>query len=436
MSTISSQQLPDGMDAPANAESRYGQRAAWIAWSAASLFLVYQILLQNSFSGMQGDVGRDLKLTTEDISLIASIFFLTYAAMQIPAGVLIDRFGTGWVLPPAILAVGAGVFVLAGAQSLSGALAGRLIMGTAGSFSFLGVTAITNRRISSHRIGMATGLMDFAFSLGAALAAISTLHLLIAFNEDWRLLLRWSALLSIPIALICWFAIGRGKPESPRQTSLSPSFWSDFRATLFNRRLIMIGLIYGGFIGPLLGLSGLWNVPLQEAFNRSREDASTFTTCMLIGIMIGAPTCGAIADRIERYIPFLVGGLILTVVSIYPLIYVSTPGPYWLVLSQFVILGIGLSPGVLCFPLACREVDRRTAGMASAVVNCIGLLTAGAFQFLPGEFIGDTKANELPILQEGLAIFVIWPLLGLGLILILYKNQMRYLSALSRRTGS
>ena len=96
------------MDAPASAQSRYGQRAAWIAWSAASLFLVYQILLQNSFSGMQEDIGRDLKLTTEDISLIASIFFLTYAAMQIPAGVLLDRYGSGWVLPPAVLAVGGG----------------------------------------------------------------------------------------------------------------------------------------------------------------------------------------------------------------------------------------------------------------------------------------------------------------------------------------
>lgn len=434
MSTISSQHLPDGMDAPASADSRYAQRSAWIAWTAASVFLIYQIMLQNSFSGMQGDIGRDLNLTTEDISLIASIFFLTYAAMQIPAGVLIDRYGSGWVLPPAILAVGAGVFVLAGAHSLNGALVGRLIMGLAGSFSFLGVTAITNRRISSRRIGIATGLIDFAFSLGAAIAAISTLHLLMAFNEDWRALLRWSAFLSVPIAVICWFAIGRGKLESPRQNTSDVCFWADFKTTILNRRLLMIGLIYGGFIGPLLGLSGLWNVPLQEAFNRSKEDASTFTTCMLIGIMIGAPTFGAIADRIERYIPFLAGGLVLTVISIYPLIYVSTAGPYWLVLIQFFVLGIGLSPGVLCFPLACREVDRRTAGMASAVVNCIGLLTAGAFQFLPGEFMVNTKPDSLPILQEGLSIFVVWPILSLALILILFKNQSRYLSGVSGRT--
>ena len=114
---------------------------------------------------------------------------------------------------------------------------------------------------------------------------------------------------------------------------------------------------------------------------------------------------------------------------IYPLIFISTVGPSWLVIGVFFLLGIGLSPGVLCFPLACREVDRRTAGMASALVNCIGLVTAGLFQFLPGEFISGVKATSLPILQEGLVIFLVWPILALGLLLQMYRKQTRYLSA-------
>ena len=435
MSTISSQPIPDGIDAPANTETRYSQRTAWIAWSAASLFLIYQIMLQNSFSSMQGDIGHDLKLTAADISLVASIFFLTYALMQIPAGVLIDRFGSGWVIPPAILLVGVGTYVLSTSETLSEAVAGRLLMGAAGSFSFLGVTAITNRRISARRIGMATGLIDFAFSLGAAIAAISTLRLLLVFNEDWRLLLQYASYLSIPLAVICWFCIGRGEDSAPRRSDDPASFWNDLRTTLFNQRIIKIGLIYGGFIGPLLGLSGLWNVQLQEAFHRSRSDASLFTTCMLIGIMIGAPLFGGLADRAGRYIPFLAGGLFLSATMIYPLIFISTVGPSWLVIGVFFLLGIGLSPGVLCFPLACREVDRRTAGMASALVNCIGLVTAGLFQFLPGEFITGVKATSLPILQEGLVIFLVWPILALGLLLQMYRKQTRYLSV-PRGTGA
>ena len=428
MSTISSQPLPDGIDAPAASETRFSQRSAWIAWAAAGLFLVYQIMLQNSFSSMQGDIGHDLGLEASGIALVSSIFFLSYAVMQIPAGILIDRFGSGWVLPPAILALGGGVFLLASADSLGTGVTARLAMGAAGSFSFLGITAITNRRISSRRIGVATGLIDFSFSLGAAIAAISTIRLLLLFNEDWRVLLQWASLLSIPIAIICWFAIGRGREDSPRSPDQANSFWSDFRNTILNPRIIMIGIIYGGFIGPLLGLSGLWNVQLQEAFNRGREDASLFTTCMLAGIMVGAPISGAIADRIGRYIPFLIGGLILSIIAIYPLIFISTAGPYWLVVTAFIALGVGLSPGVLCFPLACREVDRRTAGMASSVVNCLGLLTAGLFQFLPGEIVTNSKVSSLPILQEGLVIFLAWPLLALGLIIALYRKQARYLA--------
>ena len=66
--------------------------------------------------------------------------------------------------------------------------------------------------------------------------------------------------------------------------------------------------------------------------------------------------------------------------------------------------------------------------MASALVNCVGLITAGLFQFLPGEFITGTKAESLPILQEGLVIFLAWPLFALFLLLQMYRNQNRYLS--------
>ena len=428
MSTISSQPIPDGIDAPANSQTRYSQRAAWVAWSAAGLFLVYQIMLQNSFSSMQGDISRALKLDQADISLIASIFFLTYAMMQIPAGILIDRFGGGWVIPPAILAVGLGTYALSTAESLTQAAAGRLLMGAAGSFSFLGITAITNRRISSRRIGMATGLIDFAFSLGAAIASVATLRVLLALDEDWRGLLQYASFLSIPLAVICWFAIGRGAESAPRRPEDTSPFWSDLKSTLLNRRILKIGLVYGGFIGPLLGLSGLWNVQLQEAFHRGRADASLFTTCMLVGIMIGAPLFGALADRIGRYLPFLVGGLVTSAVVIYPIVFVSTIAPYWVVVLAFFVLGLGLSPGVLCFPLACREVDRRTAGMASSVVNCIGLITAGVFQFLPGEFIVGATPNSLPVLQEGLIIFLVWPLLAICILIQMYRRQARYLS--------
>ena len=60
------------------------------------------LFLRSSFGVMAPDLAREMRLSPELLSTIASAFFFAYAAMQIPTGMLLDRFGPRWVLagPP------------------------------------------------------------------------------------------------------------------------------------------------------------------------------------------------------------------------------------------------------------------------------------------------------------------------------------------------
>ena len=423
MSTFPSEPLPTGIDAPAEKDSRHNQFNAWIAWGAASLFLIYQLCIQNSFGSLQDQIKGDLGFDPQTLSFISAIFFITYAGMQVPAGILIDRFGAGWVLPPAIICVGIGSALLSISDTELMATLARLLMGAGGAFSFLGVTAITNRRISSKRIGIATGLTDGAFSAGAIFGAIGVTTLIAVSHMDWREILMALAVCSVPIAIINWFAIGRGGTLAPRPQNNQPGVLSDFVSVLFNTRILRIGVIYGGFTGVIFGLSGFWNIPLQEAFNRTPQEAATLTTTMFGAMIIGAPIIGSIADRVQRYLPFIGGGCVLAIIAIYPSMFISTPSPFWVVSVQFILIGIAMSTGILVFPLACRDIERAHAGMASAIVNCMGLIAAGIFQFAPGIIIERTEQSGLIALQEGLVIFLIWPVISLCLVMELGWKQ-------------
>lgn len=423
MSTFPSEPLPSGIDAPAKSDSRHDQFRAWVAWGAASVFLVYQLCIQNSFGSLQDQIKGDLGFDSQTLSFISSIFFITYAGMQVPAGILIDRLGAGWVIPPAIICVGIGSALLSISDSELAATCARLLMGAGGAFSFLGVTAITNRRISSKKIGIATGLTDGAFSAGAIFGAIGVTTLMTVSDMNWRGILMTLAVCSVPIAIINWCALGRGGAVAPRAHYQSSSIFRDFVSVLCNTRILKIGVIYGGFTGVIFGLSGFWNIPLQEAFDRTPQEASMLTTTMFGAMIIGAPIIGSIADRVQRYLPFIGAGCILAVIAIYPSMFISTPSPFWVVSVQFILIGIAMSTGILVFPLACRDIERANAGMASAIVNCMGLMAAGIFQFAPGIIIERTQESGLIALQEGLVIFLIWPIISFCLVLELGWKQ-------------
>ena len=58
-----------------------------------------------------------------------------------------------------------------------------------------------------------------------------------------------------------------------------------------------MGLIYALLAGVVFGLGGLWNLPLQEAFGRNQTEAAELTSWMFLGLAIGCPLFGLLADR-------------------------------------------------------------------------------------------------------------------------------------------
>ena len=150
------------------------------------------------------------------------------------------------------------------------------------------------------------------------------------------------------------------------------------------------------------------------------------TTIMFIAMSLGALLSGLVADRIGHHYVILIGGLVLSLVALYRIIYISQPAPFWVAGTDFALLGTGLSVGILIFPMAFREVSDAHAATAVGLVNGIGLLGAGCFQFIPGFIREQVAADGLLALQEGLLIYVIWPAVSLLLLLhLLIRNRLR-----------
>ncbi len=143
--------------------------ANWVAWGAATLFVTYQLAVQNSIGAMQSVMETDLSLSTVQITIVSASFLFVYAAMQIPAGLLLDRFRPRRLLPPMALGVAASAWLLAGADGFWSAVLARSLMGAFAAFAFPGAGLVSRRRLPLSQFALAMGLVDMAFGAGGLL---------------------------------------------------------------------------------------------------------------------------------------------------------------------------------------------------------------------------------------------------------------------------
>ena len=134
-----------------------------------SIYIVSQFL-RNSIGVIAPNLASDLNLSPAEIGLLSSVFFLAFAAVQIPLGMALDRFGPRicLVVGAAITVIGAVVFACAASPGVL--IFGRALLGLGAAGSFVASLAVYARRFPPDRFAMLAGLQVGMGTVGALLA--------------------------------------------------------------------------------------------------------------------------------------------------------------------------------------------------------------------------------------------------------------------------
>ncbi|MBA1155790.1 MFS transporter [Microvirga mediterraneensis] len=185
----------------------------------AALYAVSQFL-RNSIGVIANDLARELHLTATQTGLLSSAFFFAFAAVQIPIGILIDRYGPKRVmLATAVLTV-AGTILFALAPSASLLIAARALMGLGCSTFFMAPLVIYARRFPPQRFAGLTSLQMGLANTGTLAATAPLAASAAAFG--WRA----SFLAVAVLTIIIWFAILWIVPKDPHAERPKET-WSD-----------------------------------------------------------------------------------------------------------------------------------------------------------------------------------------------------------------
>ena len=212
-----------------------------------------------------GALTSEFGLGAGDLGLLTSVYYLTFAAAQIPIGILLDRYGPGRIQSAVMVAAALGAALFAVSDNFWLLLGGRALIG-------LGVAASLTAGLKAlvlwfprERVPLLNGLMIMLGALGALTATLPAEFLLV--SVGWRALFELLAIASAGCALVIYLVVpdmpaaisGAGRPTTNglKTVYADPRFWR-------------LAPLSATCIGTAWALQGLWAAPWLSDVERSR----------------------------------------------------------------------------------------------------------------------------------------------------------------------
>jgi MFS family permease len=275
----------------------------------ASLFYVYEFYLRVMPSAMTDDLMRSFHTEAGGLGLITSLFFFGYAPMQIPAGLLYDRYGPRALLTISVFFCGAAALVFGLTDNFYVACAARWVIGFTSAFSFIGALLLASRWYPAKYYAMIAGLVQFMGSMGA-IAGEAPIAM-IAERIGWRPTAIWSAIGGLILAVLLGLII-RDVPPDPINVAKHTlnvkrynNEWQRLRRVLGCKQTWAVALYAFSTWTPISIFPGLWGVPfIMKLYGTSSSVATTAMIAAWLGTAVASPLSGWWSNRINsRNIP-------------------------------------------------------------------------------------------------------------------------------------
>lgn len=419
------------MHAPAATVDQPGQPLALLAWFAGAAFFFYAWVLRVAPSVMVEELMRDFAVGAAVLGNLSAAYFYGYSGMQIPVGLLLDRFGPRRLMAAAAAVCGCGSMLFAVSDTLAMATAGRFLIGASAAFSLVGAMAIAGQWFSARRFAVLSG---FAMAMGMAGGVLGQAPLrLVVEATDWRAAMLMLASGGFALALALFATVRDKRLGSGGRGGMLAGLGTVLR----HRQTLLIAVTSLATAAPLLGLAGLWGVPfLETAYGLSRTQAASVTSLMFVGWGLGAPILGWLSDRIGRRRAPIIIGLVLQTLALAAFIYIpSLPIP--LLAGLCFLIGLMGSAQIVSFALVRENHPLVLSGTAIGVVNALMTGAGALFQPLIGALLdfawtGETalgaRVYSLDAYHLAFASLILCGVVSFGCSLVVRESYCRQLA--------
>jgi len=411
---------------------------AWTVWALGAALYLIAFYQRVAPAVMTADLSRDFGLSATSLGNLSAFYYYGYVAIQIPTGLLADRWGPRRVLAAGAALTAAGTLLFALSPSLGFANAGRLTIGASAGVAFVAMMKLASHWMPARQFAHATALALFIGTLGATVAGAPLRVAVDAFG--WRGVMAASAAGTALVAVAIWLVVR----DDPRERGYESYYATDShgaRSASIAAQLAEVAryritwlmlLIPGAFAAVVLSFAGLWGVPFLVAhYGFDSRGAALVASAMLIAWSVGGLAFASISQRVGNRKTPIAWGLIVTA-ALWTVVVFVPALPRGALVAALMACAFGAGAAMLSFPLAKESVPGRLAGTVSGIAN-MGMMLGGMLMqplvgvvldsHWKGAMVNGARAYDFEAYQRGFALTLAW--VAVALVALAFVRESR-----------
>jgi len=359
-----------------------GRRRAWVIWLVGISVYVLAIFNRSSL-GVAGLIATQrFGISATQLSFFTVLQLVVYAGLQVPIGVLLDRYGSRVLLLGGLVLMSLGQLVFAFATSFPLAVLARAVVGAGDAAIFVSVIRLVTLWFLVRQAPVITQLTGQVGQLGAIVAAaplsLALRHL--GWTTSFALASMLGVVGMVLVALLVTDSpYARVRVARIKMRALARSLrlvWGNP-----GTRLGMWSHFSSQFSGTVFAL--LWGYPFLVRAEGLSSDAAGILLMVMTGwIILSGLVLGALVSRFPYYRSWMVLGIVAAMALGWTAVLArSTPAPLWMLVVLVCLMATGGPASMVGFDLARTFVPMEATGRANGFVNIGGfsasLLTMG-----------------------------------------------------------
>ena len=414
-----------------------GRRRAWAIWGAGLAVYVLAVFHRSSL-GVAGLLATErFGINATALATFTVLQLAIYAAMQVPVGVLIDRFGSRAMILAGLVLMTLGQLVFAFSTSFAGAVLARVVLGAGDAMVFPALIRLVSIWFLVRQAPLVTQLTGLIGQLGAMAAAAPLAFLL--HHLGWTQTFAWVSSIGVLLLLVVPVLVKDSPYRDEVVEKVKLRALAQSLRTVWGNpgtRLGMWSHFTSQFSATVFAM--LWGYPfLVQGLGWSAQAAST----LLMAMTAWAVVAGLVLARLVSRLPYYRSWIVIVVVLLIAVSWAAVllwpgegPPPVWVVVVMAFMTASGGPASVLGFDLARSFTPVAAIGRANGLVNIGGFVASLVTMALIGVVLDLLEPRGMEAYTRadfGWALAVQYPFWALGVWQIL-RYRRRGLAHLAR----
>jgi predicted MFS family arabinose efflux permease len=267
---------------------------AYLAWATVATAYAIAFLQRVSPQSVSLSFMQDFGTDAAGVAMLASSYFWGYTLMQIPAGLLVDRYGVKRVVLFSMAASSLGSAAFALAPNLMDVFAARLIIACGDALVFTALLKLVALSFTDERFGVMSGISQVSGYVGGVMATTPLAAAVTGFG--WRACFVFIA--CVGVANLAFASLALKPDPVSRSAKTLGGVLAASGKSLSQMANWGCAMTFASHFAVVTTLSGVWGIPMvAHFFNMSPSAASTPLLAFMVGNAIGSIGLGHAADR-------------------------------------------------------------------------------------------------------------------------------------------